>query len=198
MTTNFIPAVANYGLTAPMWFCPARPRETQAQYNLAATPGYLGHELTSITDLNRFLSQFFSGSFVVMNHNFWIQRIPPAGFAGGGTPDPSMTVPGTDPAFFGWPIKTTDRASGVVPMISDACFSGYGTPGTKNVSDINTARANNDTLPAAEKYSGHCAGTKLKSVNLVFADGHVALHTTTTIQCVYYNTGTTGSPGWFY
>src|SRR5262245_57460851 len=26
MATSFIPAVANYGLTVPMWFCPARPR----------------------------------------------------------------------------------------------------------------------------------------------------------------------------
>ena len=25
MHTNFIPAVANYGFTPPMWFCPARP-----------------------------------------------------------------------------------------------------------------------------------------------------------------------------
>ena len=32
MTTNFIPAVANYGLTVPMWFCPARQREINAQY----------------------------------------------------------------------------------------------------------------------------------------------------------------------
>ena len=27
MSTNFIPVVANFGLSVPMWFCPARQRE---------------------------------------------------------------------------------------------------------------------------------------------------------------------------
>src|SRR5450759_3166418 len=29
---NFIPNVARYGLTVPMWFCPVRTEETAAQY----------------------------------------------------------------------------------------------------------------------------------------------------------------------
>ena len=32
---DFVPACANYGLTVPMWFCPARSEETSAQYNAA-------------------------------------------------------------------------------------------------------------------------------------------------------------------
>jgi prepilin-type processing-associated H-X9-DG protein len=155
--------------------------------------------MTSVPELNAYLGNFFNGGFVVMNHNYWVQRKPPVGFFGGGLPDPAYTVASTDPATFGWPGKTTDRAAGNVPIISDGCFSGYsGQAGTKNVSDINTSFANNSPLPAAQKYSGHCVGTKLTSVNLVFADGHVSLRTTAFIQCVYYNTGTTGSPGWFY
>ena len=198
ISTNFIPAVANYGLTVPMWFCPARQRETQAQYAMATTAAYLGHEMTSVSDLNTYLSKFFGGSFVVMNHNLWMQRKKP-GFVGG-CPDPAFTIPGTDPYFFGWPIKTTDRASGIVPFISDACFSGYNDnlalAGDNKVSHINTDRANNSPLPPAQKYSGHCIGTKLTSVNACYADGHVALHTTPFIQGIYVNSGQ--NSGWFY
>jgi prepilin-type N-terminal cleavage/methylation domain-containing protein len=194
ISTNFIPAIANYGLTPPMWFCPARQRETDAQ-NTAAV-AVLGHPITSVTDLNQYLANYFTG-FIVMNHNYWVQRKPAPGFFGGGDPDPAYTVAGTDPSTFGWPTKTTDRAAGVVPMISDACFSGYGTSPTKNVSDINTSLANNDPkLIKAQKYSGHCAGTNLKSVNAAYPDGHVALHVTTAIQCVYFNSGQ--NSGWFY
>jgi len=68
ISTNFIPAVANYGLTPPMWFCPARQRETDAQYATART--VLMHEMTSIADLNQYLGNFFGNGFIVMNHNF--------------------------------------------------------------------------------------------------------------------------------
>jgi prepilin-type N-terminal cleavage/methylation domain-containing protein/prepilin-type processing-associated H-X9-DG protein len=184
MTTNFIPSMANYGLTAPMWFCPARPREFNAQSTAAAT--FLGHNMSSVDDLNRYLANFFGGSFIVANHNFWVQRAS--------VPDPTRANPGTDPAFFGFPKKTTDRAAGVVPILSDACFAGYGTTASQKTSDINTVLANN--LPAAQKYSGHCIGTKLKSVNAAFADGHVALRTTSFIQCVYLNPSQPAN--WFY
>lgn len=195
ISTNFIPAVANYGLTPPMWFCPARQRETQAQYQLAATSTYLGHELSSISDLNAFLGDYFKNSgFVVMNHNYWVQR-KRAGFASV-DPDSNYTIAGTPPALYGWPIKSTDRSSGVVPFISDACFSGYGSPANRNVGDINTTFANNNPLPPAQKYSGHCAGTSLKSVDAAFVDGHVELHTAKAIQCVYFNSEQ--NSGWFY
>jgi len=192
VSTNFIPAVANFGLTVPMWFCPVRQREFNAQYQNAQT--YLHHEMTSISDLNTYLSDFFSGSFVVMNHNLWVKRSKP-GFVNGTVPDPMKTIAGTDPALWGWPVKVTDRASGYVPFISDACFSGYGTTASKNVTDINTAYANNPPLPAAQKYSGHCVGNQLKSVDAAYVDGHVATHPYNTIQCVYLLPGTAG---WFY
>jgi prepilin-type N-terminal cleavage/methylation domain-containing protein/prepilin-type processing-associated H-X9-DG protein len=192
----FIPAVANYGLTVPMWFCPARQRETDAQFTMAR--GTLGHEMSTISDLNNYLASFFGGTntgFVVMNHNYWVQRSKP-GFFNGMNPSPQYTLAGTDPALYGWPVKTTDRASGLVPIISDACFSGYGTTGDSKVIDINTAFANNSPLPPAQKYSGHCVGNRLKSVNVTYVDGHVASHQASAIQGVYVNTGQ--NSGWFY
>jgi prepilin-type N-terminal cleavage/methylation domain-containing protein/prepilin-type processing-associated H-X9-DG protein len=192
MSTNFIPAVANFGLSVPMWFCPARQRESLAQYQNALKTYNIN--LVSVVDLNTYLSRFFGGGgFVIMNHNFWVQR---KSAFGASSPDPSGNIAGTDPALYGWPRKTTDRAAGLVPFVSDACFSGYGTAATQNVRDINTSFANNDPLPPAQKYSGHCAGTTLKSVNVAYVDGHVELHVTAQIRCNFFNGGQ--QAGWFY
>jgi prepilin-type N-terminal cleavage/methylation domain-containing protein/prepilin-type processing-associated H-X9-DG protein len=203
---NFIPSCASYGLTVPMWFCPVRKNETAAQYTAART--YLGHDIGSVTDLNRYLSQFFGGlpanptdaqlegALVIMNHNLWAYRERP-GFTGK-IPDPSLTVANTDPAKYGWPRKTTDRANGFVPFMSDACFSGYGTPAGPNTDNINISGANNSaTLIQAKKSSGHVSSRSVGSisVNLVFADGHVATQKKPSIRCVYVGDS---NSGWFY
>jgi len=192
MSTNFIPAVANFGLSVPMWFCPARQREYLAQIQNAQNMYHIN--LVTVNDLNNYMAQYFAGNgFVVMNHNFWVQRRSGFGvlFLSAGN-----TVPGTDPSAYGWPLKTIDRASGLVPFVSDSCFSGYGSPSTQNVKDINTGFANNSPLPPAQKYSGHCAGSTLKSVNVAYVDGHVELHVTQKIRCTYFNGGQ--GAGWFY
>jgi prepilin-type processing-associated H-X9-DG protein len=118
----------------------------------------------------------------------------------GTLPDPSIppTVANTDPAIYGWPVKTTDRASAHVPFLSDTCFSGYGTSGGANVKDINVIGANNaSTLVAARKTSGHAYGKSASSisVNLVFADGHVTSHNKQLLRCVYMGDS---NSGWFY
>jgi prepilin-type processing-associated H-X9-DG protein len=194
---EFIPAVASYGLTVPMWFCPVRVDETAAQYAAAKT--YLGHDIANIDDLNKYLANFFGGGFVIMNHNLWVNRKPTSVMIAGSLPDPNVppTVANTDPANFGWPIKTTDRASPQVPFLSDACFSGYatGNPGGANVDNINISGANNAaTLVAAKKTSGHVSN-KSPSVNMVFADGHVASHKKQLLRCVYIGDS---NSGWFY
>jgi prepilin-type N-terminal cleavage/methylation domain-containing protein len=56
---GFTPAVASYGLTVPMWFCPVRTEETAAQY--AAAKSVLNHDLSSIDDLNKYLASYFGG-----------------------------------------------------------------------------------------------------------------------------------------
>ena len=195
-TTN----IARYGLTVPMWFCPARTEETAAQY--AAAKSFLTHDLTTIDDLNNYLASYFGGGFVILNHNLWVQRRTPPGFSVAVLPDPNKppTVANTDPAIFGWPTKTTDRASALVPFLSDACFSGYetGNSGGTSVNNINVTGANNAVgLVAAKKTSGHAFGKSRGaiSVNLVFADGHVDSHNKQKLRCVYMGDG---NSGWFY
>jgi prepilin-type N-terminal cleavage/methylation domain-containing protein/prepilin-type processing-associated H-X9-DG protein len=195
---GFVPAVANFGLTVPMWFCPVRSDETAAQYAAART--VLGRDMSTVADLNTYLSSYFGGGFAIMNYNVWVERRTLPGFTASVLPDPGVppTVANTDPAIYGWPKKTSDRASIKVPFISDSCFSGYGTPGGANVNNINVTGANNAaSLIAAKKSSGHAYGRSVGSVsvNLVFADGHVESHKKQLIRCVYI--GNAGS-GWFY
>ena len=196
---GFTPAVASYGLTVPMWFCPVRTDEMSAQYAAAKT--LIGHDMTTITDLTNYLSSFFGG-FVILNHNLWVERTTGGGnMMAAALPDPTIppTAANTDPAIYGWPIKTTDRASAHVPFISDACYSGYGTPAGLNTDNINVNFPNNDPkLVAAKKTSGHVSSGKSVgtiSVNLTFVDGHVESHKKQLMKGVY--SGDMNS-GWFY
>jgi len=185
---DYIPVCASYGLTVPMWFCPARPAEKAAQ--LAAAKTLLGHDMATIADLTNYMGNYFGGE-IVMNHSIWVQQVfnKFSSFLG-------PAVPGTDPATYGWLAKTTDLASGHVPYLSDGCFSGYGTTASPNVSDINLVGANNTVaIKNARKTSGHAIGNTLQSVNSVYVDGHVAAHNKAQVRCVYLN-GANGD--WFY
>jgi len=200
VSVDFTPAVASYGLTVPMWFCPVRSEETAAQY--AAAKSFLGHDLSNIDDLNKYLANYFGGGFVIMNHNLWVNRKSNSAYIAGSLPDPMVppTVANTDPAAYGWPIKTTDRACAFVPFISDACFSGYaaGNSGGTSVNTINIMGANNAaTLISAKKTSGHVFNKSLSSisVNCTYADGHVASHNKQLLRCVYVGDS---NSGWFY
>jgi prepilin-type processing-associated H-X9-DG protein len=189
---NFVPVMGGYGLTARMWFCPARPDE----YNSAAFAN--GNKpITTLTDLTNYMANlvFANSGIYVMNHNLWVTRKAAPGFVGV-DPDPTLTVPNTDPANLGWPSKATDNGSKIVPWISDACFSGYGTTVSPLIKDINITKANNfTTVPQVIKYSGHVLNHQLNSINACFVDGHVDLHNRSKITCYYLN-GANGD--WFY
>ncbi len=190
---TFVPTCATYGLTVPMWFCPVRTIESSAQYAAAKT--LLGHDMSSITDLNQYLNNFFNGE-VVMNHSLWTSG-PIVGAPGFLLLEPSYIVPSTDLASYGYPAKTTDRSSAYVPYMSDGCFAGNGSPYTHNVKDINITGANNSPqLVAAKKSSGHALGGQIKSVNSIFSDGHVTTHNRSQLTCVFDNSQTLSA--WFY
>jgi prepilin-type N-terminal cleavage/methylation domain-containing protein/prepilin-type processing-associated H-X9-DG protein len=190
---DFVPVMGNYGLTAKMWFCPARPEEYDAAnlYNLPTKA-----PINNLTDVTNYMYRLVSApNLYVMNHNLWVARQDSS------TPvpilNPAGNQPNTDPAIYGWPKKSIDLASQHVPFISDTCFSGYsgfGSSASTSVSSINITAASNFAL--AKKYSGHVSAGKLNSVNMVFVDGHVATHNLQQIQCVWMNPD--GSFGAFY
>ena len=185
---DFVPTMGGYGLTAGMWFCPARPEEASSAINFNG-----GKAVTTLTDVTNYMFQLVkAGGLYVMNHNLWVPRSKAVGISVVETPDPQYTVANTDPMIYGFPRKTTDKASALVPFLSDTCLSGYGSPATVNVADINVNTMNN--FPTAKKYSGHVSAGKLVSVNAVYADGHVNSRNRQQIKCVWFN----GTAGWFY
>jgi prepilin-type N-terminal cleavage/methylation domain-containing protein/prepilin-type processing-associated H-X9-DG protein len=193
---GFVPAVASYGLTVPMWFCPARPDEYAGANSIVQSQN--GHPMSTLADLDFYMKYLVGASgLYVMNHNWWVQRVDGGSAPGTLCPDPLQTVKNTDPYNYGWPSKTTDVASRYVPFISDACISGYGTPTGTNVDNINITLINNfSQATVVKKTSGHALGGQLQSVNLAFVDGHVASHKKLLIQAVYV--GPSDGSGWFY
>jgi len=196
VSTAMVPAIAPYGLTVPMWFCPVRTAESAAQIADAKTA--IGRQLTSVNDLNDYLKSFF-GSFAVINHSYWVPRL------GGDPSDPSSMFPnaqGANAQFakseantIGWPRKTSDRSAVLVPFISDPCFNGYSRVGSlTDPNNINVTGANN--LPVTKKTSGHAYNGKLDSANLGFADGHVETRKRAKLQAQYV--GDSGNCSWFY
>jgi prepilin-type N-terminal cleavage/methylation domain-containing protein/prepilin-type processing-associated H-X9-DG protein len=189
---NFVSVMGGYGLTAAMWFCPARPDE----YTAAALFNPPGNgPINNLTDLTNYMANLVGASgLYVMNHNLWVNRQQVTGISITVTPNPAYIQPNTDPKTWGWPQKVTDNASRYIPVISDSCFSGYGTTGDANVSDVNITGANN--FLKARKTSGHVFNGQLNSVNMVFADGHAESHNKNQIQCIWLNP--TQPVGFFY
>jgi prepilin-type N-terminal cleavage/methylation domain-containing protein/prepilin-type processing-associated H-X9-DG protein len=181
---NFVPVMGSYGLTAGMWFCPARPEE------IAAAALFNNNKpILNLSDVTNYMANLVGGVYV-MNHNLWVSR----GTGYSQVPNPNYIVPGTDPARYGFPMKTTDVASRYIPFISDSCISGYGTIGDTSVNHINITTMNN--FPKADKYSGHKMNNIFKSINACYADGHVALHNKSQVVCVWNDT--TQPAGFFY
>ena len=189
VNTNSAVILGPYGLTVPMWFCPARPDELDADNQIALSMTGLHHVLGSITDLTIFLTRQYPNGEAIISHNYWVVRT-------GGPLYPSF-FPYSQAQFantlansVGWPKKTSDRSAPLVPIISDQCYSGYGTSATTNISNINIVGGSD------KKYSGHVYNGTLQSVNQAYADGHVAVNKRNFLQAQY--SGDSGNAVWFY
>ena len=189
---EFVPIMSRYGLTAGMWFCPARPEEASAAVSING-----GLPIATLTDVTNYMYKLVGAAgLYVMNHNLWVSRgSTTIGISVIESPDSQFIVPNTDLKIYGFPKKTTDKASTQIPFISDTCFSGYGSTVSASVKDINITGADNTAnLKIAKKYSGHVSNRQLSSVNAAYADGHVESHNKQKIQCVWKS----GTSGWFY
>ncbi|HEY1661786.1 MAG TPA: prepilin-type N-terminal cleavage/methylation domain-containing protein [Verrucomicrobiae bacterium] len=195
----FVQEAAAYGMTVPMWFCPARPIETQTEEAEALTSTYGGVPLNSVTNLEIFLNAVFKGPPIVLNHCVWVNPQNKSSqlshLVTYRLDITTSTVKNSMPAIWGYPMKATDKACGYVPVMSDPCFSGYPGPQSAAVSSANVSGANNSPINLLHKYSGHVINGHLANMNLVFTDGHVELHNTIQIQDVY---NVSGNADWFY
>jgi len=163
VSTNMLPALANYQLTVPMWFCPARPTEFD---DLETSTGVT---IATIDDLTlAFRKRFLGGKFAVIYHAWWVPR-PVGGDPRFIFPAPVTMVTGTTcRTMDGWPSRLTDTIAGTQPIISDYC-------------DADTGVTNLDSA-----MDGHYLNGSVRSVNSAFADGHVETHSHGTILWQYY------------
>jgi prepilin-type processing-associated H-X9-DG protein len=88
-------------------------------------------------------------------------------------------------------MKISDKVCVQVPFISDECYAG---PSTTPGDPLNTA--NGFTTDLIRKDTAHFYAGNLSSVNLGFADGHVALENRNNIMSRAQNVGAVNT--WFY
>jgi prepilin-type N-terminal cleavage/methylation domain-containing protein len=170
VSTNMVPALGNYNLTVPMWFCPVRPDEFTQLDDNPTVLSVLGHSILSLNDLNTALQLTYPNKppFVILYHAWWVPRL---------IDKTSYLVPssavGTCRTTDGWPRTLTDLVASTQPIISDYC---YAAAGVTNV---------------AAAVAGHSVGSSLRSVNTGFRDGHVESHSASVVQWQYYGANAT-------
>jgi prepilin-type N-terminal cleavage/methylation domain-containing protein/prepilin-type processing-associated H-X9-DG protein len=166
VSLDMVPGLTPYGLTVPIWFCPARPNEYQD-----ANTWFLSHysrKITSTTDLNVYFRFRYTGgtAFAFMCHAWWVPR-PLLGDPVNDFPSQNTVLGVTAFNTNGWPRRASDKIGVVQPIISDYCNAPLG--------ETNVSSAMN----------GHSVGNRLRSVNLGFADGHVETHPRALVQWQY-------------
>jgi prepilin-type N-terminal cleavage/methylation domain-containing protein len=160
----FSVTMAGYGMTVPMWFCPARSDEFR-NANDWVRQNY-SRDIGSVPDLNLYYASF-CGSFLLISHGWWVPR-PIQGRPAGAPQFPSPLFSGTRTRTTeAWPARIDDRQGGIQPFITDLL--------TTPVSDTTVANA----------YGGHPGspgvltfgpwkvfGKDCRSVNRAYIDGH--------------------------
>jgi prepilin-type N-terminal cleavage/methylation domain-containing protein len=184
ISSTFIPGMAPYSLTPPVYFCPVRS-EYIAANNYAIM--HFGHGIASAADLNQYLSSLFGGLYEI-RQAFWVPRSIPTSPLVYPVPAPpqidtSLIPPNTDGR---WPTKTSDRVAAKYPFISDVSTS-------QSQNGDAYIDVNNITPNTSHFYNG-----VFSSDNLAFADGHVELHNKSQVQWQLYVGGSTPPFMWFY
>jgi prepilin-type processing-associated H-X9-DG protein len=87
-------------------------------------------------------------------------------------------------------MKTSDRAVGNVPFISDTCGSGSAAGLNKPLGGT----VGPDPMQDLSPNLGHFQNNEFHPVNLGYADGHVSSHKQSELRPVYYD----NANYWFY
>ncbi len=109
--SQLVPAMASYGLTVPMWFCPVKPRmidplNVWCQANL-------GHPVQTPADLNAYYQQWYGYFAILEGHNWWVPRL------NGGLKSPQNIS--TNRISDYWPERMDDPFAAQLPILSDRC-----------------------------------------------------------------------------
>ncbi len=186
LSPAMIYALGPYGLTVPMWYCPVRPDDFSGPLRGPPSPSVaggddtwaqlpagvgLGHSLATLNDLHSAVVRVYTMStngplnnqLAICYHAWWVPRVGSMGAFSGTYP---RTTSGGQTIV--WPSKQTDVNAGMLPILTDRAAS--------NTSGDPTRLGNG---------AGHPFNGKVKSMNLLFGDGHVESHNAMKIQMQY-------------
>jgi prepilin-type N-terminal cleavage/methylation domain-containing protein len=156
-----IPAVQAYGLTVPMFFCPARPLEFfEAQTWLQQQRR---RALSNNDDLLYYYEQRWNFGFAIMQHSWWVPRSGQAGFV----LMPNTSLVNTNSMLAGWPARLEDQGSSVSPIVTDTLYhNGF-------ITDLSQAWGGHPTTSADSGFQ--IQGGLADSISRAYADGHAEL-----------------------
>ncbi len=168
VSPNLITNLGPLGMTVPMWYCPTRPQNFDGPAGYAG-PGSMGdntwcptaagggHALSSLGDLSRAVTRQNFG-FAVCYHAWWVPRLNLNG---------TVLYPVSPGNANNWPSSPTDKQVSAQPILTD--------------------RSAHQTSPLpTDAGEGHPLNGRIKSINLLFGDGHVATHKASEIQMRYF------------
>jgi prepilin-type N-terminal cleavage/methylation domain-containing protein/prepilin-type processing-associated H-X9-DG protein len=158
---RMISGLGPYGLHVPMWYCPVRPENFNADDAWCRSPAGRNHALGSLDDLTAAVTRAYSPQLAICYHAWWVPRVGSLGL-----------YPMTNPNTNGWPTSLADPQVNRQPILTD-----------RSASQNNTS-----PLQAGE---GHPLNGRLRSINLLFGDGHVEAHKASQVQLRYV-----GNYGW--
>ena len=156
-----IPAVQVYGLTVPMFFCPARLSEFyEAQSWLQKQRN---RSIGNNDDLRYYYEQRWPFGFAIMQHSWWVPRSGKPGFQ----VMPSTLRVNTNTMTEGWPTKLQDRGATLSPIVTDTLYhDGF-------ITDLSLAWGGHPTKNADSGFQ--IQGGAAESISRGYADGHADL-----------------------
>jgi prepilin-type N-terminal cleavage/methylation domain-containing protein len=171
-----IPALQDYGLTVPMFFCPTRPSEFQE-----AQAWFLKNKKRTIVkneDLRTYYSTRWTFGFAIMQHSWWVPRSGKLGYS----VMPSTARVNTNMVQDGWPTRLEDPGASVNPIITDTLYhDGY-------VTNLALAWGGHPTTKADSGFQIN--GGKADSISRAYADGHADLNRRARIVWRHYGNWT--------
>jgi prepilin-type N-terminal cleavage/methylation domain-containing protein/prepilin-type processing-associated H-X9-DG protein len=192
VAANFITNMNPYGMSVPMYFCPARTTGTHS-FN-ADNTAYFKNSHHYIQNYAQLTSYYISvntyGNYIILdNILIWVPRTEaennyypynPGNSNPNNTYDPLTCYNPIDITNGGWPLRTSDQSASKQPVVSDYCL----------------ANGVNTNVSAVDPGTGHSFNNRLVSVNVGFADGHVETHTP--VRMTWHMEGNAGEETWFY
>ncbi|MGB7769056.1 MAG: prepilin-type N-terminal cleavage/methylation domain-containing protein [Verrucomicrobiia bacterium] len=193
VATNFLSALAPYGMTVPMFFCPVRTADWSSACTWFYWNGHPSHRSTiaNVPELNQWFTAYgvgiggvagrsANGGYAKLLHDWWVPRQNRGSLADQYFPQPDPTGVFSPANELPWPGKTSDKTVSRQPIISD-------------LAENNTGSTNLNSIPNTD---AHFYNGVLNSINVGYADGHVATHNAH--QITWQFSGNGGKDAYFY